>query len=300
MSLSETAHAKINLTLHVTGKRPDGYHILDSLAVFASAADTLSYIPSGSPLSLELTGPFGQTLATEACDDNLVIRAARLLAEGRTVEQTGRVILEKNLPVASGIGGGSADAAATLRLLDRVWGLNTPADRLHTIATRLGADVPVCLAQKPARMGGIGEQLSPAPTLPDCGMILINCGEAVSTPAVFRARVNTFSPAASFPASWPDAKTMATDLARLTNDLEAPACEICPAIRTVLTTIASLPDCRLSRMSGSGATCFGLFDSPDAARTAAQALSSNPTAATWWIQAGPLASRSLTDVTQKN
>ncbi len=288
MSLSETAHAKINLTLHVTGRRADGYHILDSLVVFPDAADTLSYVPSGSPLSLELTGRFGQTLAGEASDDNLVMRGARLLADGRDVEQTGRLILEKNLPVASGIGGGSADAAATLRLLDRAWELNTSTERLHRIATRLGADVPVCLAQKPALMSGIGEQLAPAPTLPQCGMILINCGEPVSTPAVFRARTSAFSSAATFPAAWPDARAMATDLGHLTNDLEAPACEICPAIRTVLTIIAALPGCLLSRMSGSGATCFGLFVSAEAARAAKDRLGSNPAAESWWIHAGSL------------
>lgn len=289
MSLSETAHAKINLYLHVTGRRADGYHLLDSLAVFAGAADSLTYVPSGSPLSLDLTGPFGAALAAEATDDNLVMRAAALLTEGRDTPRTGRIVLEKSLPVASGIGGGSADAAATLRLLDRLWTLDTPPARMQHVAERLGADVPVCIAQKPARMRGIGERLDPAPTLPPCGMILVNCGEAVSTPSVFRVRDAGFSPEADLPAAWSSAQEMVADLARLTNDLQDPACRICPPIRTVLDAIATLPGCLLSRMSGSGATCFGLFASAEDARVAARQLAEQGPGQDWWIWGGALA-----------
>nr|WP_269151029.1 4-(cytidine 5'-diphospho)-2-C-methyl-D-erythritol kinase [Acetobacter sicerae] len=287
VSLTETAHAKINLYLHVTGKRPDGYHLLDSLVVFAGAADRLTHQPSEAPLSLELTGPFGQKLASEATDDNLVIRAARLLTQGMDTPLTGRLILEKNLPVASGIGGGSADAAATLRLVDRVLALGTPEPRLLSIAEQLGADVPVCLLQKPTLMRGIGEQLDPAPALPACGILLVNCGEAVSTPAIFKARNAAFSSDAILPAAWPTAAAMTDDLQRLSNDLEPPACALCPSISIVLDAIGALPNCLLSRMSGSGATCFGLFDTAESAEAAATRLRQEQQN-DWWIWAGPV------------
>ncbi|GBQ28514.1 4-diphosphocytidyl-2-C-methyl-D-erythritol kinase [Acetobacter estunensis NRIC 0472] len=291
MSLTETAHAKINLYLHVTGKRPDGYHLLDSLAVFSDAADRLTYEASDAPLNLTLAGPFGDKLASEASDDNLVMRAARLLADGTDARLRGRLVLEKNLPVASGIGGGSADAAATLRLLDRAWNLNTSRARLLDLAEKLGADVPVCLVQRATRMRGIGEQLDPAPDLPPCGLLLVNSGDAVSTPAVFKARNAAFSPDATLPDSWPDVATMAHDLARLSNDLEPPARALCPNISLVLDTIAALPGCRLARMSGSGATCFGLFDTAQAAQKAAEILHKH--AGQWWIHAGSLLQTAL-------
>ncbi|MFT8803630.1 MAG: 4-(cytidine 5'-diphospho)-2-C-methyl-D-erythritol kinase [Acetobacter aceti] len=287
MSHTEAAHAKINLYLHVTGKRPDGYHLLDSLVVFAGAADQLTYVPSATPLSLELTGPFGRKLAAEATDDNLVIRAARLLTESGDTPLTGRLVLEKNLPVASGIGGGSADAAATLRLVDRVLALGTPEQRLLSIAEQLGADVPVCLVQKPILMRGIGEQLDPAPTLPACGIVLVNCGEAVSTPAIFKARNAAFSGDAILPTGWPSATAMTDDLQRLSNDLEPPACALCPSISIVLDAIGALPGCLLSRMSGSGATCFGLFDTAESAEAAGSLLRQEQQN-DWWIWAGPV------------
>ncbi|MCH4091664.1 4-(cytidine 5'-diphospho)-2-C-methyl-D-erythritol kinase [Acetobacter sp.] len=287
MSLTETAHAKINLYLHVTGKRPDGYHLLDSLVVFAGAADRLTYEASGAPLSLELTGPFGQKLAAEATDDNLVTRAARLLTEGTDTPLTGRLVLGKNLPVASGIGGGSADAAATLRLVDRVMALGTSESRFLAISEKLGADVPVCLLQKPALMRGIGEQLNPAPVLPPCGILLVNCGEAVSTPAIFKARNAAFSGDAILPPAWPSAAAMTDDLRRLSNDLEPPARALCPSISTVLDAIGALPDCLLSRMSGSGATCFGLFETAESAEAAARQLRLEQQN-DWWIWAGPV------------
>src|SRR3954468_6142657 len=183
--LSECASAKINLHLHVVGRRPDGYHLLDSLVVFAGAADALTVEPSDG-LSLAVAGPFAAGLYGEA--DNLVLRAARALAAHAGVPATGRLVLEKNLPVASGIGGGSADAAAALRLLARFWGVDVGQEALAAIAALLGADVPVCLAGRAAVMSGIGEIRAPAPPMPAAGMVLVNPGVAVSTPAVFRAR----------------------------------------------------------------------------------------------------------------
>lgn len=289
--LTEQAHAKINLYLHVTGKRPDGYHLLDSLVVFAGAGDSLQYQPGAEPLHLELTGRFGQTLGADAAGpDNLVMKAAAALrsVSGSSAHvQGGRLVLTKELPVASGIGGGSADAAAAIRLLARAWQVDVPVGTLMHLAEKLGADVPVCVASQTARMEGIGEHLSAAPHLPACGMVLVNCGQAVSTPDVFRKRDSAFRERAILPAEWKSAQDMANDLARLGNCLEAPACEVCPPVRTVLSALAGQEDCLLARMSGSGATCFALFPSAEDARKAAHALGADHPS--WWVWGGALA-----------
>jgi len=268
------APAKVNLFLHVTGKRPDGYHLLDSLAVFPNVGDWVT-AALGAELSLTMSGPFGAALQAEP--NNLILRAARALGRdhGAALE------LEKHLPIASGIGGGSADAAAALLALRNLWGLTTP---LHNIALALGADVPVCLESRAARMSGIGESLLPAPQMPEFGMVLVNPGIAVPTPAVFRARTGTFSPPAALPAAWDNAAAMAADLAALTNDLETPAITIAPVIADVLAAITALPGCLLARMSGSGATCFGIFATPDQAATQAK----NLTEPGWWRWGGGL------------
>jgi len=278
--MTEPAPAKVNLFLHVTGRRADGYHLLDSLVVFGPAADSLRAAPADE-LSLALAGPFGARL--EAEPDNLVLRAARALAAAAGIEPRAALRLEKRLPVASGIGGGSADAAAALRLLDRLWGLDLGMGRLREIGAGLGADVPVCVEARPARMGGVGEVLSPAPVLPECGLLLVNPGVALATPAVFQARSGDFSPPAALPAGWPDAAAMARDLGALRNDLEAPAVTLCPPVAEVLAALAALPGCLLARMSGSGATCFGLFTDAAAARRAAALLPRG-----WWREAGGL------------
>ncbi|WP_419730511.1 4-(cytidine 5'-diphospho)-2-C-methyl-D-erythritol kinase [Lichenicola sp.] len=284
MELVERAHAKINLHLHVVGRREDGYHLLDSLVVFAGAHDVLSAQP-GAGLSLELEGRFAGGLAGEAASDNLVIRAARLLQEQAGTPEGASLRLRKQLPVASGIGGGSADAAAALRLLRRFWNTRSDASRLLDLAAALGADVPVCVEQRPALMGGIGEVLQPAPDLPECFMVLVNCGLAVSTPAVFRARPPGYRAPAEMPPRWLDAAAMAADLGRLSNDLEATAVVLCPPIADVLSAIAAQPGCLLSRMSGSGATCFGLFAHEQAARDAARVLDR---VAGWWVWGGAM------------
>ncbi|MBL6081522.1 4-(cytidine 5'-diphospho)-2-C-methyl-D-erythritol kinase [Belnapia sp. T18] len=276
----ESAPAKVNLHLHVTGRRADGYHLLDSLAVFGPVADEVAAGPAEA-LSLAIDGPFGAGLAAEA--DNLVLRAARALAEAAGASPGAALRLTKRLPIASGIGGGSADAAAALRLLDRLWGLGLGEARLAEIGARLGADVPVCLASRPMRMQGVGELLSPAPALPPCGLLLVNPSLTLATPAVFQAREGGFTPPATLPAAWADAAAMARDLAALRNDLEAPAIRLCPPIAEVLAALRALPGCLLARMSGSGATCFGLFATPAAAEAAAPALPGG-----WWRAAGPL------------
>lgn len=276
---AERAPAKINLFLHVIGRRADGYHLLDSLAVFAGVADTLRADAAG-PLGLRLAGPFAAALTPEA--DNLVLRAARALADAAGVRPDVRLTLTKNLPVASGIGGGSADAAAALRLLARLWGIGS-AD-LPALSRRLGADVPVCLVARPARMGGTGEVLAPAPVLPSCGLVLLNPGVPVATADVFRARAGDFSPAAKLPAGWPDAAAMAVDLADLRNDLEPPAVALCPPIGAALAELRAVPGCLLARMSGSGATCFGLFATAPEAEAAAGTLARPG----WWAWGGNL------------
>jgi len=281
---TEHAPAKVNLFLHLTGKRDDGYHLLDSLAVFAAIGDEVR-AEAADDLSLALAGPFAEALGDEP--DNLVLRAARALALEACVPAHARITLTKSLPVASGIGGGSADAAATIRACARLWNVSPGADRIAAIAGRLGADVPVCLASRPARMGGIGEVLTEAPALPDCGLVLVNPGVAVSTQDVFRARRGPFSGRASLPASWSDARAMAATLAILTNDLAPPAIALQPVIGTVLAELEHLPNCLLARMSGSGATCWGLFDSGDAAESAAQRI----TRAGWWVWGGGLHER---------
>ena len=300
-SLHELAHAKINLYLHVTGRRQaDGYHLLDSLAVFAGAADRLDLKMGsgrGGHVALDITGRFCAGLGSEDCADNLIVRAGAMLREqigtdaARALPDV-EITLHKELPVASGIGGGSADAAAALRLLLRVWNLDLPRATLMALATRLGADVPVCLEQRAARMEGIGEELSPAPGLPPCGMMLVNCGQSVSTPQVFKTRAPVFTPRATLPPAWATLADMVRDLAAQTNDLQEAACGICPEIVTVLDALRAAPGCRLARMSGSGATCFALFDSPEAARAAQAAV--QQAGAHWWVWAGDLC-RSTTE-----
>ncbi len=268
------APAKVNLFLHVTGRRADGYHLLDSLAVFPAVGDIVSAEPAAT-LSLQISGPFGSVLQSEP--DNLLLRAARGLKPGAGAALS----LKKNLPVASGIGGGSADAAAALRLLARMWGMDAP---LHELALGLGADVPVCLESTAARMGGIGETLWPAPRLPRFGMLLVNPGVAVPTPAVFRARQGGFSSPAALPEAWPAFAAMLAALAALGNDLQEAAIGLQPVIGEVLDALVELPGAGLARMSGSGATCFALFESPKAAAAAAEAVKRDG----WWCWGGGL------------
>jgi 4-diphosphocytidyl-2-C-methyl-D-erythritol kinase len=274
MSFCSFAPAKVNLHLHVTGRREDGYHLLNSLAVFAAVGDVISVAPA-ERLSLKISGAFGAALQGE--QDNLILAAARLLGAGRGAA----IELEKNLPVASGIGGGSADAAAALRVLCRLWGISVS---LPKIALALGADVPVCLGRVAAVMEGVGEVLRPAPRLPRFGILLVNPGVAVATPAVFKARRGDFSAAAILPEAWADAGDMAAALGRLSNDLQDAAVAQQPVIGAVLRALAVLPGVLLARMSGSGATCFALFATPEEAAAAAAGLQ-RPS---WWCWGGGL------------
>jgi 4-diphosphocytidyl-2-C-methyl-D-erythritol kinase len=284
-SIAAFAPAKVNLTLRITGRRADGYHLLDSLVVFAGIGDRLT-VASAPALSLTVTGRFGSDLAGEG--DNLVLRAARRLAAAAGIDARGALTLEKNLPVASGIGGGSSDAAAALRLLARFWDVSLPETVMDRLALELGADVPVCLVRRPARMAGIGETLSPVPALPDFGMVLVNPGVACPTAAIFRARAAagaSFSCADAVPREgWSAAHSLAGALAASGNDLEAPARTVAPVIASVLDAITGQPDCLLARMSGSGATCFGLFPNAAAAERAADRIAGEG----WWSWGGGL------------
>ncbi|GBR47094.1 4-(cytidine 5'-diphospho)-2-C-methyl-D-erythritol kinase [Neokomagataea thailandica] len=286
LTLHDTAHAKINLFLHVTGRRPDGYHLLDSLAVFAGAGDHLTAKLHDHKCHLSITGPFANGLS--ASDDNLILKAAHALKEKTGTTQGVHLTLEKNLPVASGIGGGSADAASALRLLASLWKIDTAL--LPDIAPTLGADVPVCLHQTPTRMLGIGEILEPAPALPLGGILLANPGIAVSTPDIFRRFSAAGGPQLRtppiLPTQWDNMEHLTSTLIHTTNDLQPPAASLAPVINETLKAITILPHCLLSRMSGSGATCFGLFPTPEDAQKAAQILREHYD---WWVWGGAFA-----------
>ena len=270
--VTEPAPAKINLCLHVTGRRDDGYHLLDSLVVFASAGDRVTVTPDAA-LFLRIDGPEGSGLAAGA--DNLVLRAARARKAQAALG------LWKALPVASGIGGGSADAAATLRALSRLTGQPLPSAE-EVLA--LGADVPVCLHGRPARMRGIGEHLSPLPPLPPVWLVLVNPRVQVPTPQVFAGLTRRNHPSVPEPlsAGWPDAVALADWLAAQTrNDLQAPARRIAPVLTRVDAALEATPGCLLARMSGSGATCFGLYATAAAAGAAARSLQAQ--FPDWWV-----------------
>jgi 4-diphosphocytidyl-2-C-methyl-D-erythritol kinase len=281
----EFAPAKINLFLHVTGRRADGYHLISSLMVFADIGDDLTAARS-SGFSLAIDGPFGAGLPTDG--GNLVTRAADRLAAAMGIAPDAALRLTKILPVASGIGGGSADAAAALRALVRLWGRDPGPDALAKLGLDLGADVPVCLVSKAMNVSGIGETLDPAPPLPDVWVVLSNPGVAVATRDVFKARTGPFSRPAPLVDAPRDATGLAQALASRHNDLEVPAIGLVPAIGTVLEALRSAPGCLLARMSGSGATCFGLFADQVLAEAAARTI--KQTHSIWWSVAAPLRS----------
>ncbi len=325
------APAKINLCLHVGDKRADGYHDLESLVAFVTAGDVLR-IERAEGLSLSLTGPFAGELSNG--DDNLVLKAARLLAKRSNTACGARILLQKNLPVASGIGGGSADAAAALRGLVRLWELDLPRGDLLAIAAELGSDVPVCIESVSAWMEGRGENISPVPQFPECWLVLVNPGVSVSTADVFRklgrpshppleggsksslsrsekrisgrgeTAVSEVSPSpknsslrenfSTLPQGEGgnfDVASLVRFLTSTTNDLEAPARAIAPEINEVLAEIAREPGVLLARMSGSGATSFGIFGNGQAAHAAAKSIKSKRK--DWWVTAAKLASPEL-------
>ena len=277
------APAKINLNLHVCGKRPDGYHLLDSLVCFAGIGDRITARPSDD-LGFEITGPFASALAGER--NNLVLRAARFLAERHGRIPAAHLVLEKRLPVASGIGGGSADAAATLLACGKLWSVDTGMLHGKETAAALGADVPVCLAGTPARMTGIGEELSPVPPLPPAWLVLVNVQKLLATKEVFGALQGRRAGPAPTPPRFDDAAALASYLSGCTNDLTAPAIELLADIKTSLSALESTPGCLLARMSGSGPTCFGLYANADEAEAAATAIATAEPS--WWSVAASI------------
>jgi 4-diphosphocytidyl-2-C-methyl-D-erythritol kinase len=279
VALQVAAPAKINLYLHVVGRRADGYHLLDSLFAFASIGDVVEVRPAAR-LSLKIAGPFASGLSNGP--DNLVLRAAHALAEHAGIRPGARITLAKNLPIASGIGGGSSDAAATLLALRKLWRLRAPRERLRAIAATLGADVPACLDRAPCHVGGIGDAIGNAPRLPPVGIVLVNPRVPLPTPAVFKARGGGFSLPARLSSAPRDARRLAALLARRRNDLTDAARGIAPAIDDVLAALQASPGCLLARLSGSGATCFGLYpDEAAACAAAAQIAAARPD---WWAQ----------------
>lgn len=315
--VSRPAFAKINLYLHVTGRRDDGYHELDSLVAFANVGDTVT-AEAADTLSLAITGPFAQALADDD-ENNLVLKAARALAGHAGVPALARLTLDKTLPVASGIGGGSADAAATLLALTELWGRSltdaqiaaaarqltghddtrraletlfqlwrddVDLEALFAIALDLGADVPVCLEGRAVFMGGIGERLDLAPHLPPAWLVLVNPGVAVSTPAVFKARDGAFSASARFSETPQDAAHLAHLLSARRNDLTQAALSLAPEIGEALARLDATAGVLLTRMSGSGATVFGLYASSAEASAAAQTIAHARPG--WWVEAARL------------
>jgi 4-diphosphocytidyl-2-C-methyl-D-erythritol kinase len=271
------ARAKVNLYLHVTGKRADGYHLLDSLIVFAETGDEIA-VTAASDLTLTIDGPFGTGL--DAGPSNLVLRAAEALRNLAGIAQGAAIRLTKNLPIASGIGGGSADAATTLLALIDLWQLKPDRAALYKLAEKLGADVPVCLDGHPSFVGGIGEDIQPAGQLPSAHLLLVNPLVETPTPAVFKARRGDFTPPARWDQPPMSAQGLAIFLASRKNDLTAPAIIVAPVVADVLSAIAATKDCLLSRLSGSGATCFGIFADAAAAEAARQQIKTRYPG--WW------------------
>ncbi len=279
----EFAPAKINLTLAVKGRRPDGFHELQSFVVFADCGDVLTGEPALA-MSFDVSGPFASSLASEK--NNLVIRAAQLLADHLGIERPARLTLEKNLPVASGMGGGSADAAAALRLLQRLSGQSLEPHVMAALALGIGADVPVCLEASPAFMWGKGELMTRLEAVPEFWFVLINPGVAVSTAEVFDALAApalTGKEATPSLPRWTSLAPFVDWLKEHGNDLEKPALACAPVIAEVLAALESTQECRLARMSGSGATCFGVYADEATARAAETAL--RATRPNWWIRA---------------
>jgi 4-diphosphocytidyl-2-C-methyl-D-erythritol kinase len=291
-ALTEDGRAKVNLTLRVIGRRVDGYHDLESVVAFADCADRLTLTP-GTELDLTTTGPLAGQCGEAA--DNLVLKAARLLAERVPNLKTGNFTLDKILPVAAGIGGGSADAAAALRLLARLNDLELDDKRLLEVALLTGADVPVCLASRACDMAGVGETLL-ALSLPKMPCVMVNPRIPVATKDVFKAlglrngELRVGATDVFRGTAWPEDGASLEDwvevLSSSANDLEAPAARIQPVIGEVLSALNASNGAWLARMSGSGATCFAIYENTAEAQRAAQKLQLDHPG--WWVHAGVL------------
>jgi len=282
MAVAALAPAKVNLYLHVTGRRDDGHHLLDSLVAFVDIGDHLRAEPAAS-LSLTVDGPEAADLAAVG-DDNLVLRAARLLADRAGVTAGAALYLDKHLPVAAGIGGGSSDAAAALLALKRLWRISLADEALYALGARLGADIPACLYGRAVWVGGVGERLEPAGPLPEAGILFVNPRRALPTAAVFAARRGPLGHVGRFAPMPCKASALARALMPCRNDLTEAAIGLVPEIAAVLARLGRLPGSLLARMSGSGGTCFALFANRATAEKArALVAAAEPR---WWCAAG--------------
>jgi 4-diphosphocytidyl-2-C-methyl-D-erythritol kinase len=279
--ITEFAPAKLNLYLHITGRRPDGYHDLDSLVAFAGIGDTVALEPA-SDLQFVVEGRYAPALAHEPPKNNLVIKAVKSLAALAGKIPAVKLTLTKNLPVASGIGGGSSDAAAALRAIAKHWGLSLDDPRIIQAAAEHGQDVPVCV--KIANNYITAEGTAPAPNLPHVAVVLMNPNKALPTPAVykkFREGGFSFSPLARLTTTPADTPQLITELKARGNDLYEPARQLMPEIGSIITVLQDTKDCLLARMSGSGATCFGLYATGEAAKQAGEKIRAlHPE---WWV-----------------
>lgn len=286
-SSAEAAHAKINLALHVGQRRADGYHAIDSLVAFADLADVVRASPSseGGP-GLKVDGAFGDELASLSARENLVLRAAEALrgeARNRELPPTD-LVLTKQIPIAAGLGGGSADAAATLRLLDRYWGLGLGKARLAEIGLTLGADVPMCLSSRPVIAQGVGERLTLVRGLPRLPLVLVRPDVALSTADVYeRLGEQERSPLPPLPAAFESISAFVTWLKGTRNDLVAPAMSLTGLVELATQALSSDPDCLFARMSGSGASVFGIFPTAGAAENMAERIRDERP--DWWVVA---------------
>ncbi|MBE7635553.1 4-(cytidine 5'-diphospho)-2-C-methyl-D-erythritol kinase [Sneathiella sp. P13V-1] len=287
--ITELARPKVNLSLKVVGRRSDGYHLLDSLVVFPEGGDVLSF-EKADDLTLEVTGEGLSEIGP--AEENLVYRVAEFLKTQYTITTGAHIRLEKNLPVASGIGGGSADAAATLRGVNRLWGLNLSVSQLEGIGIKFGADIPVCIDSKTRYMRGIGEELSDPVSLPDFHMLLVNPRKSVSTPEIFKALAYPIGQEEARPKEVGAAESLddlVMSLEALTNDLQAPAVSLIPEIADVLDFLDQSETCLFHRMSGSGATCFGQFDTKNAGQKVLEEVTkAHPD---WWAELMPVTAR---------
>ncbi len=269
------APAKINLYLHVTGRRDDGYHLLDSMVAFADIGDEISLKDNPSDIRLFIDGQYADALRLD--DDNLVLKAARLLRESSNITQGADIYLTKNLPISSGIGGGSSDAATTLKLLNRYWNTELDLDKLTKLALPLGADMPICLKQQSSIMRGIGEIITPIEVKETLHAVLVNPNIAVSSAKIYSMGVKTLSGNVEI-----NTENCLNLLPSLHNDLQDNAIEIAPVIKTVLEILNQSDNLFYARMSGSGATCFAVYKDEESAQHACKKIAQSYPQ--WWVR----------------
>ncbi|MCK5042080.1 MAG: 4-(cytidine 5'-diphospho)-2-C-methyl-D-erythritol kinase [Sphingomonadales bacterium] len=279
--LCALAPAKVNLFLHVTGRRDDGFHELESVFAFTKFGDEVRVRKAGA-LSLEITGPFAASLSDDAADNNLVIKAAKALQKHAGCAKGAEIVLEKSMPIAAGIGGGSSDAAATLRALIRLWDVKITDAALHQLALGLGADVPACINPHTSFVSGIGENVRPVRLAQNFGCVLVNSGQALSTPQVF-AEYKNLSQGFSAPLPDVSGKVDIDYLLKCKNDLTAPACALYPNLNEIMQMLSGIGKVLLVRMSGSGATCLALTGTLGEAQRVATTLKKHHPQ--WWCKA---------------